>query len=101
MGDFILRGFGYTYSMPHFVYILRCRDGTLYTGYTNNLEKRVRTHNTGKWAKYTRGRIPVELVYSESYETESEARKREIEVKKLSKKEKEEIIKKVATEVTT
>lgn len=78
--------------MPHLLYILRCRDGTLYTGYTNDLEKRIKTHNAGKWAKYTRGRIPVELIHSESYETESEARKRECEIKKLSRKGKEAII---------
>ncbi|MBP9812200.1 GIY-YIG nuclease family protein, partial [Candidatus Gracilibacteria bacterium] len=63
--------------MTHVVYILKCHDRTYYTGYTNNLEKRIQTHNAGKGAKYTRGRLPVRLIYSETYESESEARKRE------------------------
>lgn len=74
--------------MKFFVYILRCSDDTLYTGYTNDLEARVKDHNgeTKKiGAKYTRGRRPVELVYSESFKTKSEAMSREWELKQLSK----------------
>ena len=70
------------------VYILRCRDNTLYTGWTNDLEKRLRSHNSGKGAKYTRSRRPVELAYSESFETKSEAMQREAEIKNLSREEK-------------
>ncbi len=80
--------------MPYFTYILRCADDTLYTGYTNDLEKRIETHNSGKWAKYTRGRLPIEIAYSESHPTESEARKREYALKKLSRKKKLELIEK-------
>lgn len=75
-----------------YVYILECKDGTLYTGYTNNLEKRVSTHNKGKGAKYTRGRLPVTLAYYEVYKTKSEALKREIEIKKCSRTQKMNLI---------
>lgn len=77
----------------HYCYILRCKDGTLYTGYTNNLEKRVDKHNAGKGAKYTRGRAPCVLVYYEEYSSKKEAMSREYFIKhNLSKKEKEELI---------
>lgn len=70
--------------MPYYVYILRCKDGTLYTGYANNLEKRIHDHNFSKTgAKYTRARRPVKLIYSENYRTLSKALKREIAIKKL------------------
>jgi putative endonuclease len=76
------------------VYILRCSDGSLYTGYTNNIEKRLSDHNGGKaGAKYTRGRRPVNLVYFEKYKTLSAALKREIKIKKLSRTEKLILIK--------
>jgi putative endonuclease len=79
--------------MPqYFTYILRCADDTLYTGFTNDLEKRIKTHNAGKWAKYTRGRFPVVLVYSENFTTESEARKREYAIKQMKRAEKLRII---------
>jgi putative endonuclease len=71
-----------------YAYILRCADGTLYSGWTNDLDARVRAHNSGKGAKYTRARRPVELIYSESFETKSSAMKREAEFKKLSHSEK-------------
>jgi putative endonuclease len=74
--------------MSYYCYILLCSDGTLYCGYTNDLEKRVKTHNRGKGAKYTRRRTPVKLVYSEEFKTKSEALKREHQIKKLSRKEK-------------
>lgn len=71
-----------------YVYILQCSDNTLYTGYTVNLEKRVETHNSAKGAKYTRGRLPVELLYHEILDSKSEAMKRENQIKKLSRQEK-------------
>ena len=76
------------------MYILRCADDTLYTGYTHDLVSRVKDHNgeTKKnGAKYTRGRRPVKLVYSESFKTKSEALKREVAIKKLSRTEKEKL----------
>ena len=79
--------------MKHYIYILECADHTLYTGYTNDIEKRIKTHNESKGAKYTRGRRPVRLLYSEEFETKSEALKREIAVKKLSKEKKLQLIK--------
>lgn len=75
-----------------FVYILKCADDTLYTGYTTDLKKRLKTHNSKLGAKYTRGRIPVKLVYFELCETKSEALKREKKIKKLKKSEKENMI---------
>jgi len=77
----------------NYVYILECFDKSLYTGFTNNLEKRVRVHNSGKGAKYTRCRLPVKLVYYEEFETKSEAMKREYSVKQLTRIEKNDLIK--------
>jgi predicted GIY-YIG superfamily endonuclease len=74
------------------LYILRCGDGTLYTGITTDVEKRLEAHRTGKGAKYTRGRSPLELVYREDCGDHSTALKREIEIKKLSREEKEKLI---------
>ncbi|WP_242943179.1 GIY-YIG nuclease family protein [Hydrogenoanaerobacterium saccharovorans] len=74
------------------VYILLCSDGTLYTGWTNDLEKRIKAHNAGKGAKYTKAHLPVELVYSEEYTTKSEAMKREYAIKQLTKAQKLELI---------
>ena len=76
----------------HYVYIIRCSDGTYYTGYTTDVKRRVREHNDGEGAKYTRGRLPVELIYSESYGTKSRAMSREYEIKQLTRKEKTELI---------
>ena len=75
------------------VYILRCGDGTLYTGWTNDLEKRLRAHAAGKGAKYTRARLPVTLVYTEAFETEHEARIQECRIKRLSRSQKLSLIK--------
>ena len=75
------------------VYILRCADGTLYTGIAPNVEKRLQKHNEGKGAKYTRGRTPVELVYREEHPNRAEASKREYQIKQLSRAEKLELIK--------
>ncbi|NQV89681.1 MAG: GIY-YIG nuclease family protein [Parcubacteria group bacterium] len=71
------------------IYILRCSDDTLYTGITTDLDNRIEVHNAGKGAKYTRGRGPVKVVWSRGGLTESEARKKEIQIKKMSRKEKE------------
>lgn len=73
----------------HFVYIVRCADGTLYTGYARDPEKRAHAHNRGRGAKYTARRLPVSLVYSEPCGTRSDALKREYQVKRLSRREKE------------
>lgn len=74
------------------VYILRCSDNTLYTGITNNLEKRIAAHNSGKGAKYTKSRRPVKLVYSENCADRSAASKREYAIKQLRRAEKEKLI---------
>lgn len=78
--------------MSHYVYIVECRDGTLYTGYTVNLENRVAVHNSGKGAKSIRGKLPVKLVYSETYTNKSDALKREAAIKRLSRKKKLELV---------
>jgi putative endonuclease len=74
------------------LYILKCRDGSLYTGITNNLEKRLAVHTSGKGAKYVRARLPFLLVYTEDYPDKSGALKREIQVKKLTRREKLKLI---------
>jgi putative endonuclease len=78
--------------MTAYVYMLSCADGSLYTGWTNDLAKRLENHQAGKGAKYTRGRLPVTLAYYETYETESEARKRECAIKKLTRQQKEKLM---------
>ena len=77
----------------HFVYILRCGDDSLYTGYTNNIKERVITHNSGKGAKYTRSRLPVSLVYFKRVDSKSIGLRLEARIKKLTKKEKEALVK--------
>ncbi|MFD1172878.1 GIY-YIG nuclease family protein [Oceanobacillus picturae] len=72
----------------HTVYILKCKDDSLYTGYTNNLTKRLQMHREGKGAKYTRGRGPLEVVYMERFPTKEQAMQREYRIKQLSRKEK-------------
>lgn len=76
----------------YYTYMLRCADQSLYTGYTNDIKKRVKLHNEGKGAKYTRSKLPVELVYVEMFSSKSEAMKREIAIKKLKREEKERLI---------
>ena len=76
------------------LYILRCGDGSLYTGITTDVQKRLETHRSGKGAKYTRGRSPLELVYEEECGDHSVALKRELEIKALSREEKLNLIKK-------
>lgn len=78
----------------NYVYILRCSDDSLYTGWTNNLEKRIKAHSNGKGAKYTKARLPVELVYFEEYENKIEAMRREYAIKQLKRREKLMLIKK-------
>ena len=76
----------------NYTYILKCKDDSLYTGWTNDLKKRITSHNAGKGAKYTKARRPVELVYYEEFQTREEAMKREYAIKQLSRKEKEALI---------
>lgn len=79
---------GYNYT-----YIVRCRDGTLYTGWTNHLEKRVENHNKGTGAKYTKSKRPVVLAYYETFLTKEEAMRREYQIKQLTREEKLRLIK--------
>lgn len=76
------------------MYILSCNDGSLYTGWTTDLENRVKSHNSGKGAKYTRSRLPVKLMYYEEFSDKSHALKRESEIKKLTHNQKLDLIKK-------
>jgi putative endonuclease len=76
----------------HYVYVLECADGTYYTGYTTDVERRVAEHDAGEGAKYTRGRTPVELVHVEGRETRSAAMRREHEIKSLSRRQKERLV---------
>ncbi len=76
----------------NYTYILKCSDGSLYCGWTNDLEKRLQAHNKGIASKYTRTRRPVELVYFETFETKQEAMSREYHIKQLKRKEKEALI---------
>lgn len=75
-----------------YVYILHCADNTYYTGWTTDIQNRIKNHNTGKGAKYTKNRRPVKLVHLEEFETKSQALKREYEIKQFTRKEKEELI---------
>ncbi len=76
----------------HYVYILKCADGTLYTGWTTDPERRLKAHNSGKGAKYTRSRRPVELIYAEEFDDKVEAQRREYAIKQLTRAEKEELV---------
>ena len=78
--------------MSFYVYMLRCADDTLYTGYTNDVPKRLEAHNTGRGAKYTRSRRPCKLVWACAYDTKSDAMKREYAVKQLTRREKMKLI---------
>lgn len=77
----------------HYTYIVQCSDHSLYTGYTNNLEARMTKHNAGKGAKYTKARLPVQLMYHEVFPTKSEALKREAAIKRLTRAQKMQLIK--------
>jgi len=76
----------------HHVYVVECNDGTYYTGYTTNVDRRVAEHNDGTAAKYTRGRRPVRLVHREAYDTQSEAMQREHAIKQLRRDAKERLV---------
>ncbi|MGL5353098.1 MAG: GIY-YIG nuclease family protein [Clostridium sp.] len=76
----------------NYVYILKCSDNTLYTGWTNDLDKRFKMHSEGKGAKYTKGRLPVQIVYFEVFDNKSDAMKREYAIKKLTRLDKENLI---------
>lgn len=76
----------------NYTYILRCADNSYYTGWTNDLEKRIEAHNNGHGAKYTKSRTPVEVVYFELHETKEAAMKREYEIKQMTRLEKEKLI---------
>lgn len=76
----------------HFVYIIQCKDGTLYTGWTTDVDARVNAHNEGTGAKYTKGRGPVTLLHYESFESKSDALRREMAIKKLSREDKLKLI---------
>ena len=76
----------------HYIYIVRCKDGSLYTGYAKDIEQRVAKHNSGQGAKYTKIRRPVELVYQEVFDTKSEAMKREYEIKTFTREKKLQLI---------
>lgn len=76
----------------NYTYILKCSDGTLYTGWTNDLTKRLKAHNDGRGARYTKTRRPVALAYYESFSSKEEAMRREYEIKHLTRKEKEKLI---------
>ena len=86
------RGDGGKGRRMNYTYLLECADGTLYCGWTNNLEKRLAAHERGAGSKYTRARLPVRLVWHEAFETKSEAMRREAAVKRLSRREKEALI---------
>lgn len=76
----------------NYTYILECKDGTYYTGWTNNLEKRLKNHNDGKGAKYTKARLPVSLIYHEEFQTKEEAMRREYAIKCMSRSEKSKLV---------
>ena len=78
--------------MPAFVYIVECADGTYYTGWTSHVEKRLAAHNRGTGARYTRGRLPVKLVYMEELPDKRSAQRREVEIKRLDRRQKENLI---------
>ncbi len=77
----------------NYTYIVKCSDGSLYTGWTNDIEKRMKAHNEGKGAKYTKSRRPVELIYYEEFQTKEEAMSREYAIKHMTRKQKELLVK--------
>ena len=78
-----------------YVYVVRCRDDTFYTGWTNDLEKRMKVHNEGRGSRYTRARLPVELVYCEAFSSKNEALSRERAIKKMNRTAKRRLIEKI------
>lgn len=96
MGALIQRSI-YVLSTKHVVYILECKDQTYYTGYTNRLPYRMKQHQAGKGAKYTKGRGPLTLRYATSFDTKTLALQEEYRIKQLTRRQKEELIKKGGT----
>ena len=84
--------------LMNYTYILKCADGSFYTGWTNNLEKRLAAHNNGTGSKYTSSHRPVELVYFEEHETRHDAMSREVQIKKLTRKQKETLVQEACQE---
>ena len=84
----------------YYLYVLECNDSTLYTGYTNDVERRVAVHNSGKGAKYTKARVPVTCVFHQQFETKSEAMKAEYAFKKLTRKQKLDYIRSYTNEIS-
>ena len=84
----------------YYLYVLECNDSTLYTGYTNNVERRVAVHNSGKGAKYTKARVPVTCVFHQQFETKSEAMKAEYAFKQLTRKQKLDYIRSYTNEIS-
>ena len=78
----------------NYTYIVECSDGSFYTGWTNDLERRMKAHNEGRGAKYTKSRRPVKLAYFETFQTKEEAMSRECQIKQMTRKEKEALMKK-------
>ena len=76
----------------NYTYILECKDGTYYTGWTNNLDKRLKDHNDGKGAKYTKVRLPVSLIYYEEFQTKEEAMRREYAIKRMTRGKKSKLV---------
>lgn len=83
---------GLAQQQNNYVYIVKCHDGTFYTGWTNHLDKRIQAHNLGKGAKYTKSRRPVQLIYYEVFDNKIDAMKREYAIKQLSRQEKEKLV---------
>lgn len=79
-------------KVKHYCYLVLCSDNTLYCGYTNNLNKRIAAHNSGKGAKYTKTRLPVKLVYNETFDNKSDAMKREWQIKQYTRYQKLKLI---------
>lgn len=80
-------------ASKYFTYIAECSDGTFYTGYTNDIQKRQQAHNEGRGARYTKSRLPIKIVYQEEFKNRSEAMRREYEIKQLNKIQKVRLIK--------
>jgi len=84
------------YAQPmYYIYVLHCKDGSYYTGSTNNVEKRFKDHLLGKGARYTKSHKPIEIIYQEEFSTKSEALKREVEIKNWSREKKEKLVQSV------
>ena len=85
----------------HYTYMAECSDGTVYTGYTTDVHRRIKEHNAGRGAKYTRSRLPVRLVYYEQHETKTVAMQREYEIKQLRREEKLKLVEQFQRESQT